>query len=139
MAVFAISACGNNLDDKLVQAAMDGNTEALKTILAKGADVNATDRKFQSTALMWAAHNGHAEAVLLLIEKGAAIDQKGNKGETALWFAAQKGQLETLKILAEKGSDINVVGRDGNTALAVARKNSHHPVVEYLVKAKASE
>lgn len=132
-------SCGKNLNDELVQAAMQGKTEMLKTLLSKGADVNAKDQKYQSTALMWAAHNGHTDVVRILIEKGAAIDEKGKEGETALWYAAQKGQLETLKILAENGSDINLVGRNGDTALAVARKNNHDSIVAYLIKSNASE
>jgi ankyrin repeat protein len=104
----------------------------IEKMLAKGADVNATDQKHRSTALMWAAHNGHTEALKVLIRSGAAIDARREKGETALWFAAQKGQLETLKILVENGAKTDVVGRDGETAVAIAEKNGHTHVVDYL-------
>jgi ankyrin repeat protein len=125
-------ACGTSKDQELVQAAKQGNTTVIEKLLRDGADVNAKDEEYQSTALMWAAHNGHTQAVRMLIDNGAEINARRFKGETALWFAAQKGQLAPLKALVEYGADATIPGRDGDTALNIARKNGHNHLVAYL-------
>lgn len=139
IAPFVLFACGKNLDNELVKGAKEGKSQVVELLLAKGANVNAKDSEYGSTALMWAAHNGHAETLKILIRNGATIDGKGKKGETALWFAAQKGQIETMKILRANGADINVVGRNGDTALVVAKKNGYEAIADYLIKSGASE
>ena len=54
----------------LMEAALRGDTEKVKALLAQGADVNAKTR-FGGTALMYAARNGHKEIVRILWEAGA--------------------------------------------------------------------
>lgn len=130
----AFSACGKNHDEEVIKAAKKGDAALLAELLEKGANVNAQDSKHQSTALMWAAHEGHTDAMKVLIKNGADIDAKRENGDTALWFTAQKGQLDAMKILAAKGADLNVIGRNGLSALAVAQKNDHLHIVEYLLK-----
>ena len=134
-----LAACsGEDSSERLVNASMGGKADVIRRCLEKGADVNAADKKFNATALMWAAHNGHVEALNVLLANGADMDRQGSRGETALWFAAQKGQLETLKILVENGADINTVGRDGYSPIAIAEKNGHSDIVDYLKSAGAA-
>jgi len=64
---------------QLLQAAKDGNLQAVQTLLAAGAEVNAKDND-GVTALMWAARNGYPEIVKFLLEKGA---EKYTKYESA--------------------------------------------------------
>ena len=47
----------------LMTAARTGKVDAVKVLLAHGADVNAKERWKQQTALMWAAHEGNAATV----------------------------------------------------------------------------
>ncbi|MBQ4490331.1 MAG: ankyrin repeat domain-containing protein, partial [Pyramidobacter sp.] len=60
-------------------AAVCGFTERVKTLLARGADVNGRSRR-QETALQYAAEEGHLEAVKVLIEAGADIDAQDAEG-----------------------------------------------------------
>lgn len=55
----------------LMTAARVGQTDVLKMLIERGAKVNAREKKFDQTALMWAA--GHPAAVRLLIEHGADV------------------------------------------------------------------
>jgi ankyrin repeat protein len=55
----------------LMVATRLGQIEIMKTLLDRGADVNAREKKFGQTALMWAA--GHSTATRLLLDHGADI------------------------------------------------------------------
>jgi ankyrin repeat protein len=55
----------------LMTAARLGQVDTIKMLLEHGAQVNAREKKFQQTALMWAA--GHPDAVHVLIDHGADV------------------------------------------------------------------
>jgi len=76
---------------ELIAAAFRGDSNQVKTVLAKGAEVN-----FQGTdgvtALYIAAQNGHMEVVEALLAHQAKVNLQGNNGATALMVAARGGQ-----------------------------------------------
>ncbi|MEQ1897874.1 MAG: ankyrin repeat domain-containing protein [Vicinamibacterales bacterium] len=57
----------------LMQAARSGSVDAVKTLLAKGAQVNVAEAVHGQTALMWAAAAGHSAVVKTLVEAGGDI------------------------------------------------------------------
>ena len=59
-----------NLNDDLIKAAQDGDTEKIGNSLEKGADLNVRD-DLNRTPLMIAATFGHSEVVQFLVDKGA--------------------------------------------------------------------
>ncbi|MFA6287198.1 MAG: ankyrin repeat domain-containing protein [Opitutaceae bacterium] len=113
-------------------AAQNGDTEEVRRLLAKGADINTTFRVGNGgTALIEAADHGHAETVRLLLEKGADINAKGcYHEETALMRAAFEGRTECVKLLLDRGADIEARSASGLTALDVART----PEIVMLIK-----
>jgi ankyrin repeat protein len=58
-------------ESPLMTAARLGQLDLMKLLLERGADVNAREKRFGQTALMWAA--GHPEGVRLLVEHGADV------------------------------------------------------------------
>ena len=56
----------------LFKAAERGNTEVVKVLLARGADVTVKDTFYGATAMTWALSNKHVEVVRALLEKDAA-------------------------------------------------------------------
>ena len=60
----------------LMIASRTGRVEAVRVLLAHGADVNAKERWYGQTALMWAAAENHAAVVQALIDAGATIDAR---------------------------------------------------------------
>ncbi len=55
---------------KLIEAAKEGDQNAVQALLDKGADVNAKDG-YGKTAWMYAAKRDHTETIELLIKYGA--------------------------------------------------------------------
>ena len=62
--------CGNP-DDVLIQAVKDGNIEAVKQVVAKGADVNAKDKN--GNMPLDAANDGNQPEIMDLLVKHGAI------------------------------------------------------------------
>ena len=57
-------------------AARTGSVEAVKALLASGANVNAKETSRGQTALMWAVAQRHPDVVRALIENGADINAR---------------------------------------------------------------
>jgi uncharacterized membrane protein YhaH (DUF805 family) len=115
----------------LIAAATNGDTALTVQLLARGANVNATDENGY-TALMFAALTGHAETVKLLLAKGANTNATDNNGFTALIFAAVKGYSGIVRMLLAKGADVNAADKEGYTALKFAVKQGHTETVKLL-------
>lgn len=79
---FSLAAQGADLSAGLLAAAAGGSTSEVKSLLDKGAKVDARDKK-QRTPLMLAAQHGHAETARLLLSKGADADARDRDGFTA--------------------------------------------------------
>ena len=57
------------INNKLIQAAWDGDTSKLKSALDEGANIEATGGGHNGTALNAAARNGHAECIRILLKQ----------------------------------------------------------------------
>ena len=119
LTVSAVVANGqrSELHAALRQAAQNGDRQAVKELIAKGADVNAKDETGQS-ALFWVAPaRDNPEMVKLLIAKGAEVNAKDNDGNTALMIAASQSNPGILKALIEAGAAVDSQNNSGETAL----------------------
>lgn len=111
----------------IVIAAMAGQVESIRFLLAHGAKVD--DRHGQYTPLKAAAKEGHLEAVKALVAAGA--DMK-NGGEDGTWspqyYAAAAGKLKVVRYFIELG--VTAFG----SALNSACYQGHRQIVEELVR-----
>jgi len=103
----------------LCLAAMNGEVDTIKQLLAEGATINQVPKpEFEGhTALpplAWAANRNQFEAAELLIAEGAKLDAKGTSGDTALMMAATS---EMLKFLLKQGANPKVKNDKGLDAL----------------------
>ena len=143
----------------LMTAARAGRTEAVRSLVAHGADVNAWESTRHQTALMWAAAEGHADVVRVLIEAGANIravshgpssPKEITDGETIsgrvaprvdvftpLQFAVQAGQIEAVRALLEAGADLTDETPQGMGLLTLAIANAHYELAGVLLEAGA--
>jgi ankyrin repeat protein len=91
-------------ESPLMMAALKGNLEAVRALLARDADVNKTGW----TPLHYAASAGssqHLAIIALLLENHAYIDATSPNGTTPLMMAAQYGSTEAVQLLLDEGAD----------------------------------
>jgi ankyrin repeat protein len=86
----------------IVGAAGRGHTTIVRSLIAKGADVNA--KWMGGTALMWAAKWGHTKTVNALLNAGADVNVKNKSGRTALTYAKEKSHAEIVQLLKQAGA-----------------------------------
>src|SRR5437870_346330 len=70
----------------LVDAAKNGDTDAVRALIQKRVDVNVADGD-GTTALHWASYRDDVEGVELLIRAGAKVNAANDLGATPLWIA----------------------------------------------------
>ena len=102
----------------LMTAARTGKLGPVQALLARGADVNAKERRGQ-TALMWAAAEGHAAVVEALLKAGADFRTPLPSGFTPCSSPCARAAPTSSRILLKAGADVNetmqtrTVGRQG--------------------------
>jgi ankyrin repeat protein len=75
-------------------AARTGNVDAVKLLLAHGADVRAGEGWHKQTALMYAAAANAPATVQALLDAGADIRATSDGGFTPLHYAARAGAID---------------------------------------------
>ena len=94
----ANAAREDNNKTVLMYAVWVGNTDAVKYLLDKGADVNVQDTGGAS-ALHLAAWKGHTPIALYLIERGASTTAMSKEGMTALDIAMMRENREIMEAI----------------------------------------
>ncbi|KAK7044450.1 ANK-REP-region domain-containing protein [Favolaschia claudopus] len=111
-------------------------TEIIKMLLDKGADMNIVDTKYGS-ALQAAAYKESESIVKMLLDAGANMNIAGGEFGTALQVAAYGKSEPIVKMLLDAGADTNIVGGEYGTALQAAAYRESEPIVGMLLDAGA--
>ena len=118
--------------DDMCSAVRRGDIDALKGLLAKGADTNTGDSQFGVSPLSWAALLGKTDIAEFLIHNGAEVNGRNRDGGTALHGAVFLGHADTAELLVRKGADVNATNDKGETSLYVMAANWE--TTEYIAR-----
>jgi len=114
-------------------AAFFGQTDAVRLLLARGADADRNGTGWMTgTPLHAAASGSHATVVALLLGAGADPNNRQRHGYTPLHSAAANGDLESVEALLDAGADPSATTDDGETPLALAEREDDLVIVERL-------
>ncbi len=153
--LWLLAACAHADNDSVLRYAIGFGMKAkVEALLAKGVDVNATDKE-GATPLHWAAHSGMKDIAELLLAKGAEVNATDKEGATPLHsavdqrFGLSAGGAErilaTAELLLAKGAEVNATDKEGATPLHWAAHSGMKDIAELLlakgaeVNAKAKE
>lgn len=120
----------------VADAAMNGDSTALRALLLKKADVNAPQTD-GATAIQWAAYRNDLEMADALIAAGADVKVANREGATALWLAAENGSAAMIGKLLAAGADPNERTPNGETPLMMAARNGNIATLQLLLDHKA--
>jgi ankyrin repeat protein len=114
-------------------AAFFGHADAVETLVAAGADLQAVSRNsLRNTPLHAAVAGNHAAVALVLIEHGAGVHAQDAGGHTPLHIAAENGSVPVVQALLDRGADPLAVDAEDRTPLARAAARNHGAVVDAI-------
>ncbi len=116
-----------------VRAALSGDIEVMRVLLAAGADPNikttqGTTSLMAAAGINWIpgqtyshAEADYIEAVKLCLDRGAEVNAKNSLGLTAMHGAANRGWESVIQILAEHGAQLDAKDNEGRTPMVFAQ------------------
>jgi ankyrin repeat protein len=140
----------DHLDGKsLVDAASEGNNEAVELFLAAGVPIDTPRYDGPSsagdTAFFAAAQSGYLDTAALLLKAGTNVKVReqsnlaGNYGQTPLMVLSQYcDEAALVNAVIDAGADVNAMARTGDTALKAAEKGPCPEIASILRKAGAT-
>ena len=113
-----VAAILNSDKVKLISAVANGKIGLVKSLLAKGVDINSVGY-YGESALEMATKKGNLELVEFLLSEGALI-KIDMFGDSILHIAAKNHQCKIREILVEKGANFTATNWLNKTALDYA-------------------
>ena len=121
----------------LMYAAEKNHPEAVKLLIASGADIEACH--YRATALVYAVHNGNTACVKMLLNAGANVHicLRFN-GEQGILHLVRNEDPEILRMLIQAGAPLNQTDDGGSTRLGWAASEGNSTFVTILLDAGAN-
>jgi len=121
----------------LMLAASGCYTDAVRTLIASGANANATVDG--NSPLMAATGENCVETVTLLLDRGANVNVTNNDGWTPLIKATSAGYTDVVRVLLQRGADMDVVDKLDRTAGMYASLAGHEEIAALFKEARAKK
>lgn len=124
-------------DQRLIDAANQGDVDSVNRALDDGAEVNVFDTSGESALLQAAAH-GHLDTVRRLLQRGADLEftntiHPHRKGDTALLRAAYRGHSDVFLLLLQSGARTDIKNQWGWTPVHMAAGGDCTPCLDALL------
>src|SRR5438876_6763929 len=117
----------------IADAAMNKNKDAVRSLLQKKADVNATQVD-GTTALHWAVRADDLQLAELLIRAGANVSAANREGVTPMQLAAINGTAPMIEKLLRAGANPNAsLSKFGDTALMLTARTGKVDAIKVLL------
>jgi Ankyrin repeats (3 copies) len=104
-------------DEKILEAASDGDANKVERLISLGANINVRDR-WGWTAMSMVAYGGHVEVARVLISHKAQLDNVDVDQETPLILARNRGH-RTLVMMIEDETTRRATEEDWPTATKI--------------------
>lgn len=110
-----------------------GHPDVLQALVDAGANVSLTESS-GINLLHWAAITNRASVIPVLVKAGVPLNATDEFGYTPLMYAASvdEGDTETLAALLAAGANRTIRNGEGRTALEQARRNKHMALADAL-------
>lgn len=119
----------------LMVAAMSGQNSMVELLLAKGANIEATDYGGR-TALSLAVFRVREDMVDLLITHGANVNLHDGDGSTPLLTAIGRGNKALVQLLLARGAYIELESKNGEAPVSYAAKKEDEDIASLLLAAR---
>ena len=120
----------------LADAAMNGDSAAVRSLIQQKADVNAPQAD-GSTAIQWAAYRNDLTTADLLLAAGANAKARSREGATPMYLASIRGSAAMIEKLLKARADPDELGPQGETPLMLASRNGNLDAIKVLLDHKA--
>ena len=117
----------------LVNAAADGDVDAVRRLLAEGVHPDARGPRGR-TAVTAAAMAERVDVVRLLVARGADVDLQDEDRNNPLLVCGENGNVALLREVLRAEPDLRVTNRFGGTALIPASDRGHVDMVRALLE-----
>src|SRR5579871_1914211 len=131
--VCALAVAAEPVDSPLVEAARNQNSKAVRTLLARNADVNARSSD-GSTALLWLTHWNDTDTADLLLRAGADANAVNDFQLTPLSEACTNANSALVRLLLKSGAHPNTPIATGETPLMTCSRSGAADAVRLLVE-----
>lgn len=122
----------DELNKKLLDAALIGNDDIVLTLLEAGADPN-TSMWNGITPLMFAADNGFLKTAKILVLNGADVNKKPENQISALVSAAFNNNMDIVELLIRHEADINDTDSYGVSSLIYTAAYNYYDLCNMLL------
>lgn len=99
------------------------STSIVMLLLEKGANIHATDSRWNKPALTWEAEVGSPATIEVLLQRGADVHHH-DKHCSALLYASGNARVEAVKLLLDAGADPNQLSHQNKTSLLALASGS---------------
>lgn len=103
---------------EMIAAARAGDTEKVKQLLAKGAEINAPESESGDTPILAAIDKGQWETAEYLLTQGPDLTREDNNGNSPLYLTVSRGDsaVVMVKRLLDAGAPIDLGPKTGDNA-----------------------